>query len=182
MKKISFVSLILVFCLLSSLVIFNVSAANKIDFEPVIERGRIYGIEAGSTKGDVDAVYHGHDIQIKDTDKNVVEDDNAAVGTGYALSLDGVFYSVVVMGDVDGDGEITADDYIDVKRAVLGTGSLGTLGKEAVGVQNGEELRAIHYMMVKRAYFGSYDINHKYSCDPYVPDTGDNEIIVSGWW
>lgn len=182
MKKISFVSLVLVFCFMFSLVVFNVSAANEINFEPTIERGRVYGISAGSTKGDVDAVYYGHDVQLKDTEKNLVVDDSASVGTGYTLNLDGLFYSVVVMGDVDGDGDITADDYIDVKRAVVGTGSLSTLEKEAAGMENGEELRAVHYMMVKRAFFGSYDINHKHTCDPYVPDTGDNEIIVSGWY
>lgn len=181
MKKIAVISLILVFSFLFSVIVFNVSAAEKIDFVPEIKSGRVYGIAAGSTKTDVEIAYYGRNVQLKDKNGAVVEDDNTKIGTGYVLNLDGVYYATVVMGDVDSSGTITADDYINVKRAVLGTGSLDSLQTEAAGAENGK-LRAIDYIKVKRAYFGTYDINHKYTCEPYLPDMSDNEIIVSGWY
>lgn len=181
MKKISVVSLILVFCFLFSVVAFNASAAEKIDFVPKIKSGRVYGISAGSNKTDVEVAYYGRNVQLKDKSGNVIKDANAKIGTGCILNLDGVFYSVVVMGDVDGTGTITADDYIKVKRAVLGTGNLDAVQTEAAGAENGK-LRAIDYIKVKRAYFGTYDINHEYTCEPYLPDMSDNEIVVSGWY
>ena len=42
------------------------------------------------------------------------------------------------------------------------------------------EIRAINYVKLKRAYFGTYDINKDYACDPYDPGAEDSNW-TSGW-
>lgn len=184
MKKFGLISLLLVFSFVLSVFALGAGAVEEIDFVPELRSGRIYGISLGATEEDVRTAFYGSDIEVTDKNGAMLEvGSSTPVGTGFTVSVNGVYYSAVVMGDVDGDSVISAVDYILVKRAVLGTGTLGVLGREAAGVENGEELRAIHYIKLKRAYFGTYDINYKYSCDPYLPDMGedDSEVEVSGW-
>ncbi len=64
----------------------------------------------------------------------------------------------IVQGDVNGDAEVNAADYMMVKRHVLGTYELDFFGQEAAKVSGGEDVTASDYMMIKRHVLGTYEL------------------------
>ena len=61
-------------------------------------------------------------------------------------------------GDVDGDGEITALDYLYLKRYILGTFS-GEIVLENADVDGNGKIDAMDYLYLKRGYLGTYDLS-----------------------
>lgn len=175
MNTIKIFAFVLVAATLLSAVIMPSSAAETFDFSPETKSGKIYGFPVESTEKTVELVYYNAVVDILDREGKVASD-TAKIGTGFTVKLNSISYAAVVMGDVDGDGELTVYDYINVKRAYLGSLSLNALSLEAAGVVPGGRLSPINYIMVKRAYFGTYDINRDYRCEPY--EVGNND---SGW-
>lgn len=153
--------------------------AEDLTFAPKTKNGKIYGIPASTKESSVAHAYHNAVVEVFDKNGKAISND-ALVGTGYTVKINGYSYAAVVYGDIDGDGEIKSFDYVAVKRAYLGTAKLGILETEAAGVKEGGKLSAINYIMVRRAYFGTYDMNRAYNCEPYCP-SGDNGGFTEGW-
>lgn len=77
-----------------------------------------------------------------------------AVVTGTAAG-ETVRYTVVVRGDVNGDGRQTATDYLRTKRAVLKIEALEGVYYEAAACFDGQDgLTAADYLSMKRAILG----------------------------
>ncbi len=179
MNKIKLFALLLAVFMLISVAAISISAEETFDFLPETKSGKIYGFPVNSTQKTVELVYYNAVVEVLDLNGKAVSKTDK-LGTGFTVKLNSISYSAVVMGDVDGDGELSGYDYIAVKRAYLGTLKLNSLQLEAAGVKSGGRLGPINYIMVKRAYFGTYDINRDYRCDPYVP--GDEQTgWTSGW-
>ena len=64
----------------------------------------------------------------------------------------------ISFGDLDGDGEIGAIDYVMVKRSVLGTFTLGEAQNACADVNHDGNVDAIDYVMIKRHVLGTYKI------------------------
>lgn len=62
------------------------------------------------------------------------------------------------IGDIDGNGEISADDYLLLKRAVLGTFQLTDEARACSDIDGDGKVDHIDYMLLKRAILGSYTI------------------------
>lgn len=63
-----------------------------------------------------------------------------------------------VKGDVDGNGVLNAQDYLLLKRAVLGTLELTDAQKEIADVNGDGKVDAIDYTLVKRAVLGTFQL------------------------
>ncbi len=163
--------------LIASLAVF--ACAEDLTFSPKTKNGKIYGIPASTKESSVAHAYHNANVEIFDKNGKAIASGDK-VGTGYTVKINGYSYAAVVLGDVDGDGEIKTYDCVAVKRAYLGTAKLGVLETEAAGVKEGGKLSAINYIMVRRAYFGTYNINRDYTCDPYCP-SDDDSGFTPGW-
>lgn len=175
MKKSRIIAFMLAVIVLACTFAVPVSAAS-ITFKPELVNGKIYGIPVGATLSVLRNVYYNAVVDVT-TSKGVAIGANDMIGTGYIVKINGISYTAVVMGDVDGDATLTTADYIVIKRAYLGTYEASDIALEASGLDiANEELSTLNYIVVKRAYMGTYDINAKYSCDPYDPE--ENE---SGW-
>ena len=61
-------------------------------------------------------------------------------------------------GDVDGDGEITALDYLYLKRYILGTFN-GEIVLENADVDGDGRIDATDYLYLKRGYLGTFDLS-----------------------
>ncbi len=182
MKKTAIVvALLLVFStLLGVCASMNVSSATLIDFVPVLKSGKVYGIPAGTTLSTVRHAFHGYNVRVYNTKGvELTASSDDYIGTGFNVKVNGVSYTAVVMGDIDGDGEITVFDYSAVKNAYIGEDNLTTIQHEACEAAGGE-VRAINYVKLKRAYFGTYNMNKDYTCDPYDPGAEDSGW-TSGW-
>ncbi len=86
------------------------------------------------------------------------------VGTGYCV-LDGKdldtfydFYMIIVRGDVNGDGEITTNDYIKIKKAF--SGSYGFAYEEflAADVNEDGQITTNDYIKIKKAFVNGLDV------------------------
>lgn len=177
MKKTSLIALILVFAtLLASISVINASAAKLINFEPVMKNGRIYGIPTETTVKTLKYALYSYDVEVFDSKGNALTSSSSNfIGTGYRVKVNNVSFTAVVMGDITGDGKLNVFDYTAVKSAYLKTNNLSSVQHEACEAETGD-IKALNYVKLKRAYFGTYDINKDYTCDPYDPSAED-----SGW-
>lgn len=180
MKTIRVISLVLV-CAMLAFTAAGVSAsAATVTFKPETSNHSIYGIPANSTVKDFKAAYYNTIIDVYDADgTSIGKDSSAKIGTGFTVKINAKSYTAVVLGDVNGDGVLSATDYILVKRTYLGNAgnsALSGIYLEAAGVKAGKKLSAVNYMMIKRACLKTYNINKEYTVEPYDP--ADDE---SGW-
>ena len=67
-------------------------------------------------------------------------------------------YGPGVRGDIDGNNEVGATDYMLLKRAVLGTYTLNDRQKAVADINKDGEVGAADYMLLKRAVLGTYVI------------------------
>ncbi len=181
MKKIKLIAISLVCLMLLGITVATVSAA-EVTYKPVVDGGKLYGIPAETTVAGLGNAYYKTIIEVYKPGVSYTASSTEKIGTGYTVRLNGVSYTAVVLGDVNGDGAVAAVDYLMVKRAVLGTLENGLEGVylEAAGVEAGDTIKAVNYLAVKRAVLGTYNINEDYTCDPYDPAAGEGGW-TDGW-
>lgn len=89
---------------------------------------------------------------------DVTSSNGKYVGTGdIASDLSGNAFTVVVRGDLDGNGEVAMYDYFMVKSAYFGKYELSALQLKAVDAQGGE-LDMYDYLSIKTHYFEKFDL------------------------
>lgn len=115
----------------------------------------------------VEEVMEGFTGDVKLVDKFGNElDKNALAGTGNRIqvTVDGKtseIATLVVLGDVDGDGDVKSADYILVKRHFMNNYKLEGVYYEAALVHKDcTEIDVVTYILMKRLYFGTYTIKN----------------------
>lgn len=124
-----------------------------------------YGVLRGARKVGVPLYYiieHSFHTNKKATEW-LLKDDNlqrlAVLEAGIIAGYYGVeLPEEKLIGDINGDGKISATDYILLKRAVLGTITLTEEQKEAADINGDGKISATDYMLLKRAILGTYKI------------------------
>ncbi len=81
------------------------------------------------------------------------------IGTGYTIKHDGNTYTVVKKGDVDGDGGMTAADYVKIKNDIMGKDSLGSFAKMGADVDGDGNMTAADYVKIKNSIMGKGTIS-----------------------
>lgn len=98
-------------------------------------------------------VFREDDTELTDEDF-LYSGDSICVYNGNQVSYVRV---AAVTGDVNGDGQATATDYMLLKRAVLGSYALsGAMERAARVITGGSKVSANDYMLLKRAVLGTY--------------------------
>lgn len=90
-------------------------------------------------------------------------DGNAIAGTKYVVNGATVksgskTYTVIIAGDVNGDGMTNSVDYLMLKRSVLGTYTLAGAGKAAGAITDGVTIIPADYIKLKRHVLGTYNL------------------------
>lgn len=115
----------------------------------------LFGGKANMTVSEWKALFDGA-VVFADGNREALADD-AVVYTGCVAVCGSTVYTVAVRGDVNGDGDVNARDYILMKRHVLGTYTLEGAPFLA-GCLSGDEILARDYMMLKRHVLGTYNL------------------------
>ena len=148
--------LIAAFCLtlLISLVCVSIAGAQTVlveDSHLYIEEdtGYVLGIPAKCTGA-----------QLKPNFNFAVSDlaDSAAVGTGLKINGGGGSFTVVVLGDVTGDGILTSTDYLQIKRHFSNAADLQGAALRAADVTNDGKILSTDYLLIKKTFNGTADI------------------------
>lgn len=87
------------------------------------------------------------DIVVKNGSTTVA--DSTSVGTGYTLTLNNKTYSIVVLGDVNGDGKISSSDYVRIKNAILKKVELTSAQNLAADANNDKKISSADYVRIK---------------------------------
>ncbi len=87
------------------------------------------------------------DTQISEIEGAVLE--GVLFGTGAKVTLNGITYTVTMLGDISGDGAITPSDYVKIKNNIMGTTILEAEYKEAADVNGDGNITPADYVKVK---------------------------------
>ena len=99
-------------------------------------------------------------VTIKDTSGKVVTNDT--IKTGYSVTIKTKDYEktlkTVLYGDVNGDGKISAVDYVLIKNYIMKKTTLSGANLEAADVDKNKTISAVDYVRVKNNIMGSFII------------------------
>ncbi len=126
----------------------------------------IYGVPFETSVNEFLAFLKSSDgVVLNDKDGNEKTEGFVATGDYIEKALDEVTTdtkTVVIEGDVNGDGKIDSKDYMAVKRGFLGTLTLKEANLAAACISNGESITAQDYLKIKRHFLGTHDLHEKY--------------------
>jgi hypothetical protein len=122
----------------------------------------LLGVTEETNVSEVISNFENEGIIILDLNKNILPD-NAFVGTGFSVCLvDGGnvldSLTVVIKGDIDGNGLVDTTDYLRIKGGFLGTYSLDNMCQKAADVDGSGQVDATDYLRVKSHFLGTYNI------------------------
>lgn len=83
------------------------------------------------------------------TKNGVTLGDYDLIGTGCIITLGTNNYTVIKKGDVNGDGQIKATDYMSIKTFIMGNSTLSDIQKKAADINNDNLIKATDYMQIK---------------------------------
>lgn len=97
----------------------------------------------------------GKDVVAKNAKGQVLASD-AKLATGCVINDT---YTVAVLGDVNGDGEVKATDYMTIKNYIMNGKQLSEIEKKAADVNKDGNVKATDYMTIKNYIMGTGNIN-----------------------
>lgn len=102
---------------------------------------------------------------VKITTSNGTEKtDSSNIGTSDQIKLyysNGTIYqiyNVVIYGDTNGDGKINTSDYVQIRKQILGTLSLGVFNKIGADVNKNGTVDLSDYVQLRKQILGTYQI------------------------
>lgn len=100
----------------------------------------------------------GNDITFTNSNGNAV--DNEIIGTGFKVSINSINYTVVKLGDCNGDGNIDIIDMALIKRHLINTSKLQNEFKCAakLSTNSSDEIDIIDMALMKRYLIGKQEI------------------------
>ena len=116
------------------------------------------------TQGYVSSVYFEKEPEVKykidgtfvkvNPDTKITEIPEAVLtceifGTGAKIKIGETEYTLVMLGDVKGDGLVKSKDYMMIKNYIMGTLELSEAEKKAADVNKDGEIKSKDYMMIK---------------------------------
>ncbi len=86
------------------------------------------------------------------TSSEVFGKDGIEMKTSASANIDGNSFTVVVLGDVDGSGDISSTDYLRIKQMFLGNQSLDKAYSLAADVNGDGNITATDYLVIKSIF------------------------------
>lgn len=97
-------------------------------------------------------------INLNDSNGNSIADSNL-IGTGAVIRLSETnYYTIIVNGDVNGDGEITITDIICLKRDIIGINKLNGVYQSAGDINSTNSITSTDLLRIKQHIIGILSI------------------------
>lgn len=70
-------------------------------------------------------------------------------GTGAQISFEGKTYTLIVLGDVNGDGKITPSDYVKIKNKIMNVTTMNEISESAADANRDGKISPADYVKIK---------------------------------
>lgn len=81
------------------------------------------------------------------------------IATGYTIKYNGTTYTVVKLGDTNGDGKVSSSDYVKIKNHIMGSNSLSSSAKLGADVNQDGKVSSSDYVKIKNYIMGKGSIS-----------------------
>lgn len=141
------------------------SASAKAAFSPVESGNYIYGIPERVTPAILKENYTRMNYVLMNLESvTPAANDPNYIGTGYKIRYEsgiGTYktLTVIVKGELTGNGVINASDYLLLKTAIMGTTVLSEANTIAADLNGDGDLSSNDYIKIKMHFYGKYDIH-----------------------
>lgn len=146
----------------------------------------IYGVHERTTLSKFNGAYHRTGFIMMNTNGGVVSGNNEFIGTGYTLRFESdigqyTTLTLIVLGDIDGNGRVTSGDYLNIRAYLKGSASLSEIQLAAADVNGDGNVSTFDYMLVKSHFLGEYDIYKNQKMPDTSEDTGSSAPVSEPW-
>ena len=173
-------------------IISNAAFADTLNGDaPVISDNYLRGVEEGLKCKSFKQMYtndtHGSEYSVYDHKGNVITVANVAhtISTGdYIVDVKNNVYTIVVTGDLNGNGKVETSDTALLKMHFAATYNLTGAIEEAADTNNDGKVNAGDYIRIKYHIQSKYNIHENESFNPDEPSSDEsysNEYDESGW-
>lgn len=126
-----------------------------------ISSGILNGVGLKTTASELLQGFRGKVTVVNPLGAELKADDYVGTGCKINVTENGTTYTkatVLVMGDIDGDGKVSTYDYLRVKRHFMGTLKLEGVYLKAALLSGRDKVTIADYVLIKRIYFGTYTL------------------------
>lgn len=134
----------------------NNNSNNNLSSDKVKIKDQVVVITPSAKVSDIKKVLVNN-IVIKDLNGKKLSN-SAVAGTGCRIDDK---YTVAMLGDINGDGEVKSTDYMLIKNYIMGKTKFKVSQKIAADLNKDEEVKATDYMLVKNYIMGTSKITLK---------------------
>ena len=128
-----------------------------------VEGGLLKNISLNTTAKALASQFTNKGLKLVDSSgKALADTDPVGTGTTVNLYLNGKLVdslTVMILGDLDGNGRITSTDYLRLKASIMGTYTLNDVQSAAGDVDFSGTLNTTDYLRIKAHFLGEYDLN-----------------------
>lgn len=128
-----------------------------------VDNTYISKIELGTSQASLITRLKNINSNIEVTIEKNQNNKTSSLATGDKITIKGEngtkTYEVVIKGDVNGDSEIKATDYVKIKNHIMETSKLSGAYEKAADINGDNQLKATDYVLVKNHIMGTYKIS-----------------------
>jgi hypothetical protein len=117
------------------------------------DSGLATGLTEKMTYDDVVKIFSGS-FTVKTADGTVITG-SSFIGTGSVISYNGNNYTVVIKGDLSGDGIVDSSDYLLIKKACIGNMNLSEVQLKAACLSGDPVPSSIDCLKIKKHIIGT---------------------------
>ncbi len=137
--------------------LFEIEIYNMTDSED--NKDEAYGLSFNADEGIVTGILPSTaanaypTLTVKNAKGETVADDTK-IGTGFTVTYNNREYTVLIKGDVSGDGNINSSDFMQVRRKFLGLFEIEGIKSAAADVNSDGKINSTDYMQIRSHFLG----------------------------
>ena len=113
-----------------------------------IKDNLVLGFKVGDTVEEINTKFEG---------KAIIESEYSIITTGSRIRMNEDIYTIVIKGDLDGDGEISSSDLLKMRKHMLNDISLSGAYKEAGLSSDDTEISSLDLLRLRKYMLGEYE-------------------------